>query len=145
MDDAHPSDRGAVRRRRILLLTTACVVAGVDLGHKASVTTPYHHLRSLGVVALAAGVIVALATLVPRLPSAAASVGAGLAAGGALGNLVSILAWSEGVPDPLVLAGARYGVAFNLADVFALVGDALLLAAAVLYGLRNRARLREPV
>ena len=145
MERPHPSDRGGVRRRRVLLLTTACVVAAVDLGHKAAVSSPYHHLRSLGVVVLAAGVIAALVAFVPRLPSAAASVGAGLAAGGALGNLVSVLAWSEGVPDPLVLAGTRYGVAFNLADVFALVGDALLLSAAVLYGLRNRARLREPV
>ena len=55
-----------------------------------------------------------------------------------------MLAWSEGVPDPLVVAGARYGVAFNLADVFALGGDALLLSAAVLYAMRNRGRLREP-
>jgi lipoprotein signal peptidase len=145
MERPHPSDRGGIRRRRILLLAMAGAVAAVDLSHKASVTTPYHHLRSLGVVALAAGVIVALVALVPRLPSSAASVGAGLAAGGALGNLVSVLAWSEGVPDPLVLAGARYGVAFNLADVFALAGDALLLSAALVYALRNRARLREPV
>ena len=145
MERPHPSDRRSVRRRRALLLATACVVAAVDLGHKAAVATPYHHLRSAGVALLASAVIVALVTLVPRFPSPAASLGAGLAAGGALGNLVSVLAWSEGVPDPLVVAGARYGVAFNLADVFALSGDALLLSAAVLYGVRNRARLREPV
>jgi len=143
METSHPSDRGSIRRRRILLIATAGVVATVDLGYKASVSTPYHHLRSLGVAWLAAGVIVALVALVPRLPSSAASVGAGLAAGGALGNLVSVLAWSEGVPDPLVLAGARYGVAFNLADVFALAGDAVLLSAALLYGVRNRARLHD--
>jgi hypothetical protein len=145
MESAHPSDRGSVRRRRTLLLGTTCAVAAIDLGHKAAVSAPYHHLRSGGIVVVAGIVIVALAALVPRLPSAAASLGAGLAAGGALGNLVSVLAWSEGVPDPLVVAGARYGVAFNLADVFALVGDAILLSAAGLYGLRNRARLYERV
>jgi lipoprotein signal peptidase len=145
MRDSHPSDRGRIRRRRALLIATACVVAAVDLAYKAAVSTPYHHLRSLGVAWLAAAVIAALVVLVPRLPSSAASVGAGLAAGGALGNLVSVLAWSDGVPDPLVVAGARYGVAFNLADVFALGGDAVLLSAAVLYGVRNRARLREHV
>jgi hypothetical protein len=49
------------------------------------------------------------------------------------------------VPDPLVVAGAVHGVAFNLADVFALTGDALLLSAIVLHGVRHRARLRQPV
>jgi lipoprotein signal peptidase len=141
----HPSDRGTTRRRRWLLVGTAVVVATIDLLHKAVVATPYHHLRSTAVVGVAVLVIVALLALVPRLPSRAASFGAGLAAGGALGNLVSILAWSEGVPDPLVVAGARYGIAFNLADVFALTGDAMLLSAAVVYGLRNRLRLRAPV
>jgi lipoprotein signal peptidase len=144
MERSHPSDQGGVHRRRALLVTTAVLVAAADLGFKAVVTAPYHHLRSLAVVGIAAVVIVALVALVPRLPSRAASVGAGLAAGGALGNLVSVLAWSEGVPDPLVVAGARYGVAFNLADVFALGGDALLLSAAALYAMRNRGRLREP-
>jgi lipoprotein signal peptidase len=128
----------------MLLVTTAVLVAAADLAYKASVEASYHHLRSTAVVGIAAVVIVALVALVPRLPSRAAAVGAGLAAGGALGNLVSVLAWSQGVPDPLVVAGARYGVAFNLADVFALGGDALLLSAAVLYAMRNRGRLREP-
>jgi len=145
MTRAHPSDRGSTGRRRALLLGTACVVAGVDLAYKAAVSAPYRHLRPLGIAGLAAVVIVALVALVPRIPSRTASLGAGLAAGGALGNLVSVLAWSDGVPDPLVVAGARYGIAFNLADVFALVGDAMLLSAAVLYGLRNRTRLHEPV
>jgi lipoprotein signal peptidase len=67
--------------------------------------------------------------------------GAGIAAGGALGNLVSALAWRAGVPDPLVLRD----VAFNLADLFVLAGDALLLASAAVYALRNRDRLRQPV
>jgi hypothetical protein len=36
-------------------------------------------------------------------------------------------------------------VAFNLADVFALTGDALLLSAIVLHGVRHRAHLSKPV
>jgi lipoprotein signal peptidase len=144
MERSHPSDRVGVRRRRLLLVTTGVLVAAADLGYKAAVDAPYHHLRSTAIVGIAAVVIVALVALVPRLPSRAAAVGAGLAAGGALGNLISVLAWSEGVPDPLVVAGARYGVAFNLADVFALGGDALLLSAAAVYAMRNRGRLREP-
>jgi lipoprotein signal peptidase len=38
-----------------------------------------------------------------------------------------------------------HGLAFNLADVFAIAGDALLLSAVVLHGMRHRARLRESV
>ena len=64
---------------------------------------------------------------------------------GALGNLVSLLVWSQGVPDPLVVSGTLHGVAFNLADLFAVTGDALLLSAVVLHGIRHRARLRESV
>jgi hypothetical protein len=62
-----------------------------------------------------------------------------------LGNLVSLLAWSQGVPDPLVVAGATHGLAFNLADLFALLGDALLLSAVVVYGVRQRGKLRERI
>jgi hypothetical protein len=39
----------------------------------------------------------------------------------------------------------QHGVAFNLADLFAITGDALLLSAVVLHGIRHRARLRESV
>ena len=90
-------------------------------------------------------VIAALVILVPRVPSNAAALGAGIACGGALGNLISLLVWSQGVPDPLVVAGTRQGLAFNLADLFAIAGDMLLLSAVVLYGVRHRANLRERV
>ena len=90
-------------------------------------------------------VVAALVVLVPRVPSNAAALGAGIACGGALGNLVSLLAWPQGVPDPLVIAGAAHGLAFNLADLFALVGDALLLSAVVLHGVRQREKLRERI
>ena len=58
---------------------------------------------------------------------------------------MSLLAWSQGVPDPLVVAGATHGIAFNLADLFALAGDALLLSSVVVLGLRERDRLRERI
>jgi len=89
--------------------------------------------------------IATLAMLVPRLPSTTAAFGAGVACGGALGNLVSLLAWSQGVPDPFVLAGATHGLAFNLADLFAVSGDAMLLSSVILYGMQQRARLHEQV
>ena len=104
-----------------------------------------HHARSPLVALVIGALLCALFALVPRLPSNTAALGAGIACGGALGNLVSLLAWREGVPDPLVVAGAAHGVAFNLADLFALTGDALLLSAVVVHGVRCRARLRDPV
>jgi lipoprotein signal peptidase len=89
--------------------------------------------------------IAALVVFVPRLQSSAAAFGAGVACGGALGNLVSLLAWTRGVPDPFVVVGATHGLAFNLADVFAVGGDAVLLSAVVLHGMQRRAALRERV
>ena len=97
-------------------------------------------------MALVMGALIAtLAVLVPRLPSTTAAFGAGVACGGALGNLVSLLAWSQGVPDPFVLVGATHGLAFNLADLFAVSGDAMLLSSVILYGMQQRARLHEQV
>jgi lipoprotein signal peptidase len=133
----------SVKPRRRLLVCIAISFAAIDLVHKSFATAEFHHARTPFVTLLIAAVIVALVVVVPRVPSNAAAIGAGAACGGALGNLVSLLAWSHGVPDPLVVAGTMHGVAFNLADLFALGGDALLLSAVVLHGMRNRASLRE--
>jgi lipoprotein signal peptidase len=134
-----------VKLRRTLLVCIALSFAAIDLVHKSLTPAEFHHARMPAVALIMAALIAALIMLVPRVPSNAAAVGAGIACGGALGNLVSLLVWSQGVPDPLVIAGTLHGVAFNLADLFALTGDALLLSAIVLHGVRHRARLRESV
>ena len=134
-----------VQSRRALLVAAALTCAAVDLMHKALTPAEFHHARTPYMTLVMAALIVALAVLVPRLPSTAAALGAGVACGGALGNLVSLLAWQQGVPDPFVLVGATHGLAFNLADLFAVCGDALLLSAVILHGLQQRAHLREPV
>jgi lipoprotein signal peptidase len=135
----------SVKLRRTLLVCIAVSFAAIDLVHKSLVPAEFHHARTPVVALIMGALITALVLLVPRVPSNAAAIGAGIACGGALGNLVSLLAWSQGVPDPLVIAGALHGVAFNLADLFALSGDALLLSAVVLHGVRHRAKLRESV
>jgi len=132
-------------RSRITPVVTAVAFASVDLGHKLMTRADYHHVRSPFAVLAMAVVIIGLVTLVPRVPSRAALLGAGIAAGGALGNLLSVLVWSQGVPDPFVVEGTRQGIAFNLADLFAVGGDALLLSAVLVYGLRHREQLRERV
>ena len=127
------------------MLFTAIVCAAVDLLHKSFTTAEFHHARTPYVTIVIGALITALVILVPRLPSNIAAVGAGVACGGALGNLVSLLAWAQGVPDPFVVVGATHGLAFNLADLFAVSGDSLLLSAVVLLGLRRRSALRESV
>ena len=135
----------SVRLRRSLLVCIAVSFAAIDLVHKSLAPAEFHHARTPFVALIMSAVIAALVALVPRVPSNAAAVGAGIACGGALGNLISLLAWSQGVPDPLVVAGAAHGLAFNLADLFAIAGDALLLSAVVLHGMRHRAMLRASV
>jgi lipoprotein signal peptidase len=129
-----------VSRRRGVAVAAALSVLGVDLVHEALTPTPFHHPRSPGVFVLAAVIAFALLALAPRAPSVGVALGAGIAAGGALGTAVSGLAW-KGVPDPLV----RHGIAFNLSDVAIAVGDAILIASVLVHAWTHRDRLREPV
>ena len=116
--------------------TAALAVAAADLLDKLLQRTPpdLFHPRSTAYVGVVAVLALTLAWLVARVHSRALSLAAGVAVGGALANAVSAVAWRGGVPDPLVLIGARHALAFNLADLFALTGDALLVGATVLYG-----------
>jgi lipoprotein signal peptidase len=133
-----------LQTRRAIIICTAVLFAAIDLVHKALTNAEFHHARTPYVTLVMGALIVSLVVLVPRLPSNVAAVGAGIACGGALGNLVSLLAWAQGVPDPFVIVGATHGLAFNLADLFAVGGDSLLLSVFVLLGLQRRAALREP-
>jgi lipoprotein signal peptidase len=129
-------------RRRRIAVAAAFTVLAADLAYAVlAPETPFHHDRSAGLLVLAGALAAALLALAPRLPSLPVALGAGIAAGGALGTLVSGVAWSEGVPNPIVGGG----IAFNLADVAIGAGDALLLAAALAHAWTNRGRLREPV
>jgi len=126
--------------RRGLAFATALAVLGVDLVHEALTPTPFHHPRSPGVFVLAAVLAVGLLALAPRVPSIGVALGAGIAAGGALGTAVSGVAWN-GVPDPLVGGG----IAFNVSDVAIGVGDAILIASVLVHAWTRRDRLREPI
>jgi len=130
------------RSRRLTAAATAAAFGAVDLAQKATAVDPLRHTRSAGAFVVMAAVAAGLLWVVPLVPWTPVALGAGIAAGGALGNLVSMLVWSGAVPDPLVVPG---WIAFNLADVFVFVGDVLLLTAAALYALRNRGHLRLPV
>jgi lipoprotein signal peptidase len=134
-----------VSSRRFLLVSTALLFGMTDVVHKLLDPAHVHHARSPFVALIIAMVIAALVALVPRIPSNAAAIGAGIACGGALGNLVSLLWWADGVPDPFIVAGAQTALAFNLADLYALGGDAVLMSAAVVCGVRHRDELRRRI
>ena len=127
-------------RRRAVAAGAALVVLGAALTHEALTPTPFHHARAPGVFVLAAAIALALLTLAPRVPSLGVAFGAGIAAGGALGTLVSGIAWN-GVPDPVV----HGGIAFNVSDLAIAFGDAILIAAVLLHAWVHRADLRRPV
>jgi lipoprotein signal peptidase len=138
----------SVTRTLGLLAGTAGAVAGLDLVQKAfaiserSGAVLVHDRPPLYVAGLAVAALVWAGAIV-RTRSASIAVAGGVVLGGAIGNLVSIALWPSlaGVPDPLVAGG----VAFNVADVAVAAGFVLLLPATALFGLKNRARLFEPV
>jgi hypothetical protein len=131
--------------RLLLFVAPAVVVASVDQVVKATVSTPlwaFHH-RSYGWVALSIAVLVG-AFFLTLVPSRAVAVAAGVMSGGAIGNLVSARSDGNRVPNPLVIGDYQRGIAFNLADVFFLVGNMLLMAALIVMIVRRRDRLAPP-
>ncbi len=135
-------------RTLALLLGAAAVVAGIDLSHKALAVSErggavLAHDRSAPYVTGLAAATLAWAGAIALVRSPAIALTGGLVLGGAIGNLASFALWPSlpGVPDPLVAGG----IAFNLADVSAVLGLALLLPAILVFAVRNRERLFEPV
>jgi len=129
------------RARRLVAAAAAALVLATDLAHEALEPTPYHHLRSPGALVAMVALAALVLAFVPRVASRAATLGAGVAAGGALGMALSGLVWSNGVPDPLV--GGGY--AFNLGDVAIVLGDVLLLVAVAGHAWDNRRALHRAV
>jgi hypothetical protein len=129
--------------KAILFGALAIAVAGADLLEKALDSTgPLDfHPRSL-TWAVGSTLLIAAALLLSRLSPAVAAAG-GVMAGGMLGNLLSALAFSGRVPNPIVI-GAERGVAFNLADVFTIVGICALGVSISAVSIRHRHRLLPP-
>lgn len=121
-----------MRSRVALVVVGAVVLAAVDLAVKAALSTsPWLvHERSRAWLVLSL-LLVAGCLALARVPSRAVAGAAGLTAGGLLGNIASALTHHGAVPDPLLLGGARHGVAFNLADVFFVLGLLGLISAAI--------------
>jgi lipoprotein signal peptidase len=131
-----------VSERLLLLVGPAVALASVDLVVKATVPTAawaYHH-RSGAWVALCVALLVSSAFLCV-VPSASVAVAGGVMSAGVLGNLVSARADGNWVPNPLTVSPGRFTVAFNLADVFFLLGNLMLMVALSTEVVRRRGRL----
>jgi hypothetical protein len=75
--------------------------------------------------------------------SSTIAVPGGVVLGGAAGNLLSFALWPSlpGVPDAIVVGR----VAFSIGDVAVIGGLVMLLPAALVFAVRNRTRLFEPI
>jgi hypothetical protein len=107
-----------VRRLALGCVSTAAAAA-VCLAAQASVVTPvwaFHH-RSPAFEAFSLAVAVAIVALA-LLPSRAVAVAGAPIAGGMIANVVSAQRHGGRVPNPFIVGQ----VAFDLADVFVLVG-----------------------
>ena len=131
--------------RLLLFVASAVVLVAVDQVVKATVSTPawaYHH-RSYGWVALSIAVL-AGAFLLTLVPSRAVAVAAGVMSAGAIGNLISARLDGNRGAEPARDRQLQRGFAFNLADVFFLAGNLLLMASLIVMLVRRRDRLAPP-
>jgi hypothetical protein len=137
----HSRTAPGMLERLLSAAVVAVFLAAIDLSVTSVLPTPwwaYHH-RSPGWVGLCIAVIAASVALTV-IRSWKVAMGSAILSGGVLGNLLAAH-WNNGyVPNPLLL-GDRSGVAFNLADVFTLLGIVILTAALMDVAIKNADRL----
>jgi hypothetical protein len=133
---------GDRKQRLVVLWLLATTLACFDLWLNAFLPSPdwaQHHRSALWAI----GCLVVLGAVVPltRLQSSAVTIGAGIFAGGVLGNLISGASDHLTVPNPLLLTTRGGGIAFNLADTFIITGNVILMVALCALAIRNREEL----
>ena len=128
--------------RLLLLLVTAVTLALLDQAVKHSFSAPAWtlHQRS-GLWFAGCCLILVAAPPLARVPSRAVALAAGIFCGGVLGNLLSASQDALKVPNPIVIGSADGRIAFNVADLFILSGNLLLMASLIVVLIRNRHRL----
>jgi hypothetical protein len=124
----------------LLMITTS--LAAVDLWVKFALPTPEWALHQRSNVWFIGSCLLLVAALpLARLPSNTVTVAAGIFNGGVLGNVLSASDNHLVVPNPLLIGSRVNGVAFNLADLFILTGNLMLMAALIVLVVKNRDRL----
>ena len=132
-----------MRNRLAFYGLTALALALVDLGVKEWLPeSGLRHERSSAWVVLSAALLVGCVAVAALSSRRIAATAAALTAGGVAGNLASV-GRDGAVPNPLLVGGSN-GIGFNLADVFVVVGLALLVVALLSASVRHRDRLLPP-
>lgn len=137
---------GRSRQTALVLVLAALPLAAIDLATKALLHTPAYafHSRPLWQLVLGASVVALQSVVVPILGVRLVGAAAGVAIGGAAGNLLSAAIWGA-VPNPIFLSGFGGVVALNLGDLFVIGGTFLLVLAVAAHAWGHRGRLTAPV
>jgi protein-S-isoprenylcysteine O-methyltransferase Ste14 len=128
--------------RLLLLLVTAAALATLDQAVKHTFSAPAWTLHQRSALWFAGCcLILVAATPLARVPSKTVALAAGIFCGGVLGNLLSASEDALQVPNPIVVGHASGAIAFNVADLFILGGNVLLMASLMVVVIQNRERL----
>jgi hypothetical protein len=124
----------------LLLITTT--LAAIDLWSKLLLPTPEWALHQRSNIWFIGSCFLLVGALpLAKLPSNTVSVAAGIFNGGVLGNVLSASDNHLVVPNPILIGSQVNGVAFNLADLFILTGNLMLMGALIVLVIRHRERL----
>jgi lipoprotein signal peptidase len=129
-------------RRLLGLLLITTTLAAIDLWSKLLLPTPEWALHQRSNIWFIGSCLLLVAALpLARLPSTSVTIAAGIFNGGVLGNVLSASDDHLVVPNPILIGSRVNGVAFNLADLFILTGNLMLMATLIVLVIRNRERL----
>jgi hypothetical protein len=129
-------------KRLLGLLVITTTLAAVDLWVKLALPAPDWALHQRSNLWFIGSCLLLVAALpLARLPSTSVTIAAGIFNGGVLGNVLSASDNDLVVPNPILIGNQVNGVAFNLADLFILTGNLMLMATLIVLVVRNRERL----
>jgi hypothetical protein len=135
----------SLSKHKLIVVVLAVSLAAVDLAEKGLDRTEPFDYHSRSYVWAATSVLLVVAALaLAHLRSRAVAISAGVMAGGVLANLISAIAGDGSVPNPLVVGTERDGIAFNLADVFTIIGLFGLIGSVCVVLVVHRERLIPP-
>ena len=132
--------------RLLLILAPAAALASLDLLVKDMLPTAawaFHH-RSNALGRRLDRRFCWLQARSASFASRAVAFAGGVMSAGVLGNLVSARADGNWVPNPLTISSGDYSLAFDLSDVFFLLGNLLLMTALIVLTVRHRGQFAPP-